>query len=87
MGFLSNMFKKQGEGVFLNACKYGDEPQVKMMLDRSPELTICCDNKGCTGLVYAASNGHNRIISMILSVSAKAVNVLELAACSLRLPI
>lgn len=77
MGFFSNLIRKQGESLFFKSCKYGDEAQVKLMLDRNPELATKTDNNGRSGLMYASSCSHNRVVSLLLNVSAETVNLLE----------
>lgn len=74
---IGGLFKKFSNNLFFKACKHGDYDQVKTMLETNSNLATMTDSNGCSGLIYAATNGHNKIVSLILSISTEAINTLE----------
>ncbi|MGV8081931.1 MAG: ankyrin repeat domain-containing protein [Syntrophales bacterium] len=67
---LKNIWNKFHVGVFIDACKYGDEPQVFTMLEKEPELAYIKDKKGISALFYAVAYGHVVIADAILHVTS-----------------
>jgi len=63
------MWNKYHVGVFVDACKYGDTPQVLMMLEKEPDLAYLKDKKGNSTLIHAVANGHERIADALLHIT------------------
>ena len=74
---LGKLFKNMNSSLFLKACRHGDENQVRMMLNRSPDLADVVDSNGTSGLLYASFSGNNRIVSLMLAASEKTINTQE----------
>ncbi|MCX5827124.1 MAG: ankyrin repeat domain-containing protein [Deltaproteobacteria bacterium] len=66
---LRKVWNKFHTGVFVDACKYGDAPQVLMTLEKEPELAYLKDKKGNSALIHAVANGHERIASVLLHIT------------------
>jgi|GEM_PF-2684677 len=75
MGLFGKMWNKFHVGTFVNACKYGDEPQVLSMLREEPELAYSKDKRGISALFHAVANGHNKIVEILLNVTNQANDV------------
>ena len=66
---LRKIWNKFHAGVFVDACKHGDTPQVLMMLQKEPELAYLKDKKGISALFHAVANGHDRIADALLNIT------------------
>lgn len=66
---LRKIWNKFHTGVFVDACKHGDTPQVLMMLQKEPELAYLKDKKGISALFHAVANGHDRIADALLNIT------------------
>jgi len=75
MGLFGKMWNKFHVGTFVNACKYGDEPQVLSMLKEEPELAYSKDKRGISALFYAVSNGHNKTVKILLNITNQANDI------------
>ena len=69
MGFFKNRWNRFHTGIFVDSCQYGNEDQVINMLEKEPELAYTRDKKGISGLYYAAVNGHNKIVDILLEIT------------------
>jgi len=63
------IWNKFHSGVFVDACKYGDESQVQTMLNEEPELAYLKDKKGISALFHAVANGHASIAEALLHIT------------------
>lgn len=75
MGLFGKMWNKFHVGTFVNACKYGDEPQVLSMLKEQPELACSKDKKGISALFHAVANGHNKIAEILINIKKQANDI------------
>ena len=69
MGFLSKTWNKFHVGVFVDACRHGDERQALSMLQGEPELAYAKDKRGISALFLAVANGNNAIVEAILNIT------------------
>jgi ankyrin repeat protein len=63
------MWTKFHSGVFVDACKHGDIEQVRLMLEKEPELAYLKDKKGISALFHAVANGHASIVDTLLQIT------------------
>lgn len=75
MGLFGKMWNKFHVSIFVNACKYNDEPQVLSMLREEPELAYSKDQKEISALFHAVANGHNKIAEILLNTTNQANDV------------